>query len=127
MPPVPFSCCNLGGRTHIGTEFAIKQLNKYWGTVTTKAHSTYYGNCLARFYDKHTGKPRALYVIHTENPKTGETAHIVGDSLAMVKWTYTEWIKDWGGLQNAGPRCLFTTEGEIRCTICPYSDGEADE
>lgn len=94
MHSVPFSCCNLGGRCHIGTEFAINRLNKYWGTVITKVHSTYYGNCLARYYDTQTDKPRALYVIHTEDPETGEPAHIVGESLAMVKWTYKEWIKE---------------------------------
>ena len=28
----------------------------------------------------------------------------------------------------AGPSCPFTEEGiQMRCNICPYSDGEADE
>lgn len=94
MHPVPFTATNLGGGIHIGTAFAINRLEKYWGNVLPGHHSTYYGHELDRFYDKVTGKPKALYVIHVEDPKTGALTEIVGDTLDMVKWTYREWMAD---------------------------------
>lgn len=92
MHTIPFSERTIGNLTYIGTEFAIKRLEKYYGSTVTKEHSTYYGEKLCRFYDLE-GKPKALYVIlimYHGQPLRG----IVGDSLDMVKWTYREWAAE---------------------------------